>query len=328
MSVQQPSQEQVFGILNEIYPSISLMDRLQAIPCDLYLYGGFLRDIALGKSPKEADFLLVNPMPTKKFEVTVEQMLAQHGFVILGKISKPEAANYHYLSRKDSSLDSVIDINLARNLEDKGYDFTINSLRFNCRSGKLTDEFEALSDLGKGILRTVGDPDAAFSKKPLLIFRAIKCLCQFDLVLESNTADALEKDALHARETLEYITSNKHTLLGEWMLDNIFRGIKYDPDRYFELCARLHIIEIFLDIIAKKLETPLRNTRIAKPLFKNSHPHLYEYNLSVFFSMLADQIETRDKQRTFSDILELFGISRSYHYHPVGIALEKMRYTG
>jgi tRNA nucleotidyltransferase/poly(A) polymerase len=322
-----PTYHDIQHQIDDIYPLLNLLLILRDIPCELYLYGGFLRDMVLEKRPKEGDFLLVNNMPTKDFEIVVEKILGARGFIVLGKISKSTGTNYHYLPSKDSSLDSVIDINLAQTIENKDYDFTINSLSFNLTTRKLADVYGALPDLDNKILRTVSNPQVAFSRKPLLIFRVIKCVCQLDLHIEQSTENALGQKSHHARETLEYVANNPNTLLSEWMLDNIFRGMKYNPERYFELCESLGIIEVFLSFIAEKFTLNMSSKHTPSPIFKNTGLGIYEYNLSVFLSFLINHTDAPHKKALFEKLKEILGIRTLYKFHPVGIDADTISYV-
>jgi len=77
-------------------------------------------------------------------------------------------------------------------------DFTINALAID-KSGKIVDLFEGLTDIKKGVLKSVGDASEMFKKQPRTILRAIKILSSGDYKLDSKTEEAL-KDAIFEEE--------------------------------------------------------------------------------------------------------------------------------
>lgn len=329
MEIYHPTKETVFESLSDLYPSIDFLSFIKSIPdAEIFIYGGFLRDLAFGKKPKEADLIIVSDRPMEEFEADTEKTLAQRHFTMLGKVSHEDSANYHYLPPGVTSLVSGIDINLHQTLDlnHPETDFTINSLYMNLAAGILSDPYGALKDIRAGILRSAQDSRIAFRDHPLYIFRAIKCMCQFDLVFDPLTKQEIAANVAHAHDTMAYVADHRQTLLGEWMLDNIFRGLRYNSKQYFSLHQELGTLDIFLSFVATRLGYKLVAAKTLENPFVGMEEKSYERNLSVFLSFLIDQLSIRGHEKVFADMLELWGFTLANKYHGVGVDPAKMSY--
>jgi hypothetical protein len=330
MNLVIPTKENVLPALEYLYPSLDLVSVFSPISnSQILVYGGLLRDIALGRPSKEADLLIVKDQPIKEFEKDIENVLQQNNFTYLGKVSHPDSANYQYLPPGKADLKSVIDINIARHTDYSG-DFTVNSLYIDIVSGKLYDIYGGLRDIEKGILRASLDPYETFRHNPLRVFRAVKCVCQFGFEIESVTKSALIKSVPLTYNTLAFVADNQQTLLGEWMLDNIFRGLAYDPECYFSYHSNIRAVNIFRSFLKDRLgdgSVFTENVILAVNPFIKGQSGSYEEKISIFLSSLIDSLNVSDPQKVFNSILDTFGFKLPNKYHPVGIDSLKLQYT-
>lgn len=331
MKIHTPTKADVLLSLQRLYPGPDFVAIFQSIPnAQVFVYGGLLRDLALHKQAKEADIVVMSQRPIEELERLAEKILGQSGFVMQGKVGRHnKRVNYHYLPPGKTSLNSIIDINLQQGLKQPASDFSINNLYLNLISGEFIDRHNGLGDLEQGILRSVESPDKAFKKKPLHIFRAIKCVCQFGLQIDPPTREGIKNNAALTVKTLAFVADNQQTLLGEWMLDNIFRGLAYNPKLYFSLCQELGVLHAFLLFLSKRLKKPYSLVKalnfFPNPFVNKTKKH-YEYNLSLFLSFLVDRLTVSGREKLFNQLVKLFGFSLPNKYHPVGINSLKMRY--
>jgi len=175
---------------------------------EIFLVGGIVRDIALGRKKKgDLDFVIrnVKSKDLKKF-------LARHGKVnLVGK-----SFGVFKFRPKGSRTNDFIDFALPRtehSLGTGGYrdfdvqsdpklplkedlarrDFTINSLAWCIKRKKLIDEFGGVNDLRAGIIRTVGNPKERFLEDYSRMLRALRFATELGFEIENHTWRAIKK---------------------------------------------------------------------------------------------------------------------------------------
>jgi tRNA nucleotidyltransferase/poly(A) polymerase len=165
----------------------------------LFVVGGAVRDALLGKTPKDWD-LATDATPDK-----VEQMMSDAGLRTIptgkafGVINVFTDDGEHEVAtfRKDLSSgrrpDAVEFTTIDQDV--KRRDLTINALFFDIDTSEIVDLVGGISDLKKGIVRTVGSPEERFGEDRLRILRAIRFAGRFGSELESDVEKALLNDA-------------------------------------------------------------------------------------------------------------------------------------
>lgn len=160
---------------------------------DLYLVGGFVRDIILNRDRDEIDFLVVGNGPD----------FAQHLANSLGVKEVSIYKNFgtaHFMyngmalefvgSRKESyshnSRNPIVEVGT---LEDdiKRRDFTINTLAVSLNEnnfGELLDQFNGIEDIENKLIRTPLDPGQTFDDDPLRIMRAFRFAAQLNFKVD------------------------------------------------------------------------------------------------------------------------------------------------
>ena len=170
---------------------------------ELYLVGGGVRDLLLGKEPKDYD-LTTNASIEEIREICAKLNLktfdsgVKHGtLTIIDDFYKISYECTVY--RKDGKYtdgrhpDEVI---FTPSLEEdlKRRDFTINSFAYNLLTKELVMLDEAyLKDLELGIIRTVGNPIDRFSEDALRMLRALRFLAQLNFTIQRDTFAAIKE---------------------------------------------------------------------------------------------------------------------------------------
>lgn len=70
-------------------------------------------------------------------------------------------------------------------------DFTVNALAYNITDFSIIDYTGGLADLSAGIIRTIGDPDVRFQEDPVRMLRAVRFAAQLGFTIEEETRTAL-----------------------------------------------------------------------------------------------------------------------------------------
>ncbi|SDR69787.1 CCA tRNA nucleotidyltransferase [Parafannyhessea umbonata] len=83
-------------------------------------------------------------------------------------------------------------------------DFTVNAIAYHPERGIL-DPFDGRGDLGRGLIRAVGDPRRRFEEDALRVLRAVRFACRLGFDIEPQTQQAL----LECADGLEDIASER-----------------------------------------------------------------------------------------------------------------------
>src|SRR5688500_11342637 len=89
-------------------------------------------------------------------------------------------------------------------------DFTINAIAHHPIRHEWRDLFEGQSDLGRGVIRAVGDAERRFQEDYLRILRAIRFATRFGFVIDPATWAAARAHA----EGLKYLSGER--VRAEW----------------------------------------------------------------------------------------------------------------
>lgn len=147
----------------------------------VFLVGGAIRELVLGKFPKDYDFAITNPDDLGVFE----KALGAHAF-LLGK--KP-IKTYRIVSQ-DLSLDlTFLETSIAEDLSRR--DFTMNAIAYDVRDGKLIDSLGGFKDIHDGVIRC--PRRKALTDDPLRMLKAVRHFA----TMEGFTLDGELVDAIH-----------------------------------------------------------------------------------------------------------------------------------
>ena len=167
-----------------------------------YLVGGGVRDLLLGRTPKDFDVgTSANPNEIKKifrncFLIGRRFRLAHLRFG--RKII--ETATFRQNSQTvgeiiEHAAEGPFEDNTFGTPETDAYrrDFTVNGLFYNIRDFSVIDWVGGLKDLEKKVIRSIGDPMIRFREDPVRMMRAIKFASRLDFTIEKDTAKAMHK---------------------------------------------------------------------------------------------------------------------------------------
>lgn len=186
---------------------------------EVYIVGGYVRDLFLGRTSKDIDFVTVGSgiELAKEVAETLGKKAHLSVFPNFGTAQvKFNGLELEFVgARKESySRDSRNPIVENGTLEEDltRRDFSINAMAISINKdtfGKLLDPFQGLFDLDKGIIKTPTDPDITFSDDPLRMLRAIRFASQlaFPVSDESGNTVAMTNFSL-SQETFEAIKRN------------------------------------------------------------------------------------------------------------------------
>ena len=174
---------------------------LEAAGFEAWVVGGCVRDLLLGRKPKDWD-ITTNANP-EQIQGLFENTFYTNEFGTVGIVNegvgdeslKVVEATPYRLEGKYSDARRPDSVEFSQNIEDdlKRRDFTINSLAYNPVKDKLLDPYEGIKDIGVGLIRAVGEPGERFGEDALRIMRAVRISAELGFDIETNTKTAMAK---------------------------------------------------------------------------------------------------------------------------------------
>lgn len=294
--------------LQDKYNTEFLNGLFSVAEAEVYLFGGALRDIAFGKDWKEADIRVTLPLPLQDRMKVIEKALQSVTIDEKVVIESIDLVIYRFLP-EGSNTKSAVDLSVSSTIEDTLPDFTINSLFYNLKTQELIDRFSAIEDIQDKILKTCYDPQKQFTERPDTIFRAVKAVVSNNLTIEDKTLEALKNKVQNIEGVLAFVRDNKSGLMLELTQSDIFRGLKYDPYKYFELFRDLGILNVLTDFIQKELKLSIRE--IKNP-FEVGKLYGFEEAISIFISAISNNAD--NSTATFDNICNILSLKRTPEY--------------
>ncbi len=188
---------------NSIFSIVATAGKVLGV--DVYVVGGYVRDLILKRPSKDIDFVCVGS--GVKLANEVSQRLGKGAKLSTFKNFGTAAIHfedfeYEFVgARKESyTHDSRKPVIEDGTLEDdqNRRDFTINALAISLNEsdfGELIDPFNGMEDMRNMIMRTPLEPGVTFSDDPLRMLRAIRFATQLHFDIEPDTFDGIVQHA-------------------------------------------------------------------------------------------------------------------------------------
>src|SRR6202048_2544952 len=197
--------------------ALRVLYRLRQYDHVAYLVGGSVRDLLLGRRPKDFDigtsahpyqvkklfrncwiigrrFRLAHvKFGTKVIEVaTFRRQVAPGEEVVQDGVPAPDPTTPEgeHLIHRDNTFGTPEEDAFRR-------DFTINALFYDIATFSVIDYVNGLEDLRAGIIRSIGDPLVRFKEDPVRMLRAVALAARLDFTIDQPVLDAIH---LHRHE--------------------------------------------------------------------------------------------------------------------------------
>ena len=167
-----------------------------------YLVGGGVRDLLLGREPKDFD------VGTDATPSEVKRVFRRNCFLI-GHRFRLAHVNFGGTIIETSTFRAPPQPQPGQDEDDKMQwddntfgtpeedanrrDFTVNGLFYDISTFSVIDYVGGLKDLKKKLIRSIGDPFVRFQEDPVRMMRAVKFASRLDFKIEEQTQQAILK---------------------------------------------------------------------------------------------------------------------------------------
>src|SRR6266853_398262 len=193
--------------------ALKVLYRLRQADHTAYLVGGSVRDLLLGRRPKDFDIgTSAHPAQVKKLfrncwiigrrfrlahvkfgqkviEVaTFRRQLAPGEEVVAEGVPVPDptTAEGRHLVHHDNTFGTPEEDAFRR-------DFTVNALAYDIATFSIIDYVGGLEDLARRVVRSIGDPEVRIHEDPVRMLRAVALAARLEFTIDPPLADAIRK---------------------------------------------------------------------------------------------------------------------------------------
>ena len=269
---------------------IELISTLQGAGFEAYIVGGAIRDLLLGRRPKDYD------ISTAATPEEVRNVFGRRSARIIGKrfrlvhvrhggelfevstfrrAPSPESAAVGPDGRKHEELPEhmILSDNSFGTAEEDAWrrDFTVNALFYDPVRSELIDHTgQGIDDIRSGVVRAIGNPRLRFEEDPVRMLRALKLVGQYDFSFDAATENAL----FAMLPLIRHAAPSRLSLELEKILSSSY------GDKHLLAFHDYGLLEYFLPEIDTAWGSPVceyalnlfneRNCRVAEGIYRNS----------------------------------------------------------
>ena len=236
--------------------ALKVLYRLRQFDHVAYLVGGSIRDLLLGRRPKDFDIgTSAHPYQVKKlfrncwiigrrfrlahvkFGTKVIEVATFRRQVAAGEEVGPDgvpapihqpsveeggaapAANNRPLIHHDNTFGTPEEDAFRR-------DFTINALFYDIATFSVIDYVGGLDDLRAGVVRSIGDPEVRVLEDPVRMLRAVALAARLDFTIDPPVVDAIQRHRHEiARSSPPRLLEEYYKILRAGSSEKTFRGL-------------------------------------------------------------------------------------------------------
>lgn len=226
--------------------ALKVLYRLRQFDHIAYLVGGSVRDLLVGRRPKDFDIgTSAHPYQVKRLfrncwiigrrfrlahvrfgpkviEVATFRRQLQPGEEIVQEgvpVPDPTTSEGQHLLHHDNTFGTPEEDAFRR-------DFTINALFYDIATFSIIDYVNGMDDLRNGIVRSIGDPEVRFREDPVRMLRAVALAARLDFTIDPPVVDAI-RVLRHeiARSSPARLLEEYYKILRSGCAEKIFRGL-------------------------------------------------------------------------------------------------------
>ncbi|WP_217273288.1 polynucleotide adenylyltransferase PcnB [Kosakonia sp. MUSA4] len=186
--------------------ALKVLYRLNKAGYDAYLVGGGVRDLLLGKKPKDFD-VTTSATPDQVRKLFRNCRLVGRRFRLAHVMFGPEIIEvatfrgHHDEQQTDRSISQrgqngmLLRDNIFGSIEEDAQrrDFTINSLYYSVADFTVRDYVGGMRDLEEGVIRLIGNPETRYREDPVRMLRAVRFAAKLGMRISEETAEPIPR---------------------------------------------------------------------------------------------------------------------------------------
>ena len=279
--------------------ALKVLYRLRKADFQAYLVGGCVRDLLLGREPKDFD-VVTDAHPEQVRAVFRNCRLIGRRFrlahVHFGQ-EIVEVATFRALTNDDGDGDRVLEQggrilrdNVYGSIEEDAWrrDFTVNALYYNIADFSVVDYVGGMQDHQAGVLRLIGDAEQRYREDPVRMLRAIRFAVKLGFSLHASCAEPIHRLA--------------------HLLGNIPAARLYDE-----------VVKLFLSGYAVQTFEQLRHYRLFGMLFPETEACLGQEPDGFPLTFLAKSLERADERLQSSKTVAPYFLFAALLWEPVRV---------
>lgn len=182
--------------------ALKVLYRLSKLGYTAYLVGGGVRDLLLGRSPKDFD-VGTSATPNEVKRAFRNCFLIGRRFRLAHVRFGAKVIETATFRQNSQTVGEIIEHAAEGPFEDNTFgtpetdanrrDFTVNGLFYDIKTFAVIDWVGGLKDLKKKVIRSIGDPMIRFREDPVRMMRAVKFAARLDFKIERGTEKAIRR---------------------------------------------------------------------------------------------------------------------------------------
>lgn len=275
-----------------------VIKRLHASGYEAYIVGGAVRDVLLGRAPKDID-IVTSARPQEVRKLFFKSRIIGNRFKLVHVYNGNtlyEVATFRAESANSNEFGTLAEDVMRR-------DFTINALYYNPLNEELIDFVYGFDDIRKKIIKPIIPLETIFSEDPVRMLRAVKYAAIFNLhismhmkkkiteqacMLSLISASRLSEEFLkiiksgsslpciteyEAYHLLEYFVPSFHTIFNDTQLKNAFINDLTALDTYIKNSGDKTLDILFRYLLKTVIHISLSRSGLVSA--RDIHVHVY-----------------------------------------------------
>ncbi len=252
--------------------ALKVVRRLHEQGYQAYLVGGCIRDLLLGRSPKDFD-VATDAHPEEVREQFRNSRIVGKRFQIVHVRFGPEIVEVTtFRGPHDEQYDEnhnesgmTLSDNVYGTFEEDVFrrDFAMNAIYYQPESKKIIDLAKGVEDINSARIKTIGEPEGRMREDPVRMLRAVRFQAKLGFDLEEQLADSIRslgylvQDVSPARlfeEVLKLFMSGYGAAAFDHLLDNELYGWLFpDSKRSIETHATEALVRLALESTDRRI---------------------------------------------------------------------------